>query len=326
MRRVWTVGLLVMGCMTPTGAGVISRQAYSFQADGAGQGWAQIVTDDFTLVTDLPQDQAHEAAQLVAQSLTGLRAFFARAPVVAKHRVQIFALADSMEFERRFGRRIGGFATTNTERATLVLSGPPDRWFVRDAVAYEGKDSVLQHELAHAVLRQYFPEQQQWFAEGMAQFLETFRWVAPQTARFGDPSLSAYRTYREFRSISMNDVLGWRAYHQRETEVAGLYGLSWAFVHWAINRQPVLMGRYLALLAQQGPMVAWQQTFAPMQGELDKDIFGYMKVGQYQYREFTVPLATPTPARFVALTAAELDQLHLVFDALTATVKRSTEP
>jgi hypothetical protein len=323
---VWMAGLVLAGCMTPTGAGVVSRQAFTFESANASSGWSQLVTDDFTLTTDLPASQAQEAGQLIAQSLAGLKAFFGRAPVVARRRVQVYALADSMDFERRFGRRIGGFATSSGELAQLVLYGPPDRWFVRDEIAYEGKDSVLQHELAHVVLRQYFPQQPQWFAEGMAQFLETFRWVTPTTARFGDPSLSAYRTYRLFRSISVDDVLGWQTYRQRQTEVAGLYGLSWAFVHWAINKQPVVMGRYMALLAQQGPPMAWQQTFAPLHDKLDKDIFGYMKIGSYQFREVAVPVPTPVAARLVPLTHDELEQLNLVLDGLSASVLRSTEP
>jgi hypothetical protein len=326
MRIAWVVGLALSGCMTSTGAGVVSRPSYTFTSVAAAPtGWSRLETDEFTLTTDLPPAQAQTAAQLIAQSLAGLKAMFARAPVAAKHRVFVYALDDSMEFERRFGRRVGGFATSGETSATLVLYGPPERWFVRDEVAYEGKDSVLQHELAHVVLRQYFTRQQQWFAEGMAQYLETFRWVDPTTARFGDPSLSAYRTYRQFRSISVSDMLGWTTYRQRSTEVAGLYGMSWAFCHWAINTQPAVMGRFMALSAQQGPMVAWQQTFAPMEDTIDKAIFTYMKIGSYQFREFKVPLPTLAAAQFTPLSKAEVDELHSLFDLLGQGVKKTTE-
>lgn len=110
---------------------------------------------------------------------------------------------------------------------------------------------MLQHELAHAVLRQYFREQPQWFAEGMAEYLETFRWVEPELVRL---NLGAYREYRAIRSLSVDQLLKWQGSGQRDLEVAGMYGLSWALVHFAINKMPREFGQYMAVLAKHGPL------------------------------------------------------------------------
>lgn len=181
------------GCAT--GSAELTRTSLAFEPLAAQPpgGWLRVETPDFTLNTDLSPELAQRAAQLLSESLLGLRAMFGRAPVLVQRELTIYALKDDLDFERRFGRMTWGFAYTQGASSTICLYGPPDKWFVRGDVNYEAKDSVLQHELAHVVLSQYFPAQPQWFAEGMAQYLETFRWVDAETVRLGDPSLAAYR-------------------------------------------------------------------------------------------------------------------------------------
>jgi Protein of unknown function (DUF1570) len=325
MSRLVLVGLLLgAGCMTPTGSGTITRATFTFPPviDTSPTGWSVIETDDFTLRSDLPLAQMQEAAQLVAQSLIGLRAMFGKAPIAARHHVTVYALADGLEFERRFGRRVGGFAYSRGDETLLMLYGPPERWFVRAEAVWDGKDSVLQHELAHAVLNDYFPQQAQWFAEGMAQYLETFRWLDASTVRFGDASLSAYRNYRSIRSLSVEQMEKWTKYDQRGLEIWGYYGLSWAFVHWALNTKAREFGTYMSELAQHGPDVAWRATFAPLQG-LDQEIYRYMTVGTYRVRVVKVPEATRLPATIRPLTQLEFDAVHRLFDELSAEMAKS---
>lgn len=222
---------------------------------------------------------------------------FGRAPVAAEHKLTIIAMRDGLEFERRFGRLTQGIAFTTSEEVTICLYGPPDRWFVRPEVGYEGTESVLNHELAHAVLSRYFVRQTKWFAEGMASYLETYQWLDSETLRLGDPHLGAYRAYRAIRSLSVEDMLEWSSMDERELKVAGLYGLSWAFIHYARNQETRLFGSFLAAVARDGAQAAFEQTFGGRGEALDRAIFAYMKQGQYKQVVIKVPLTAPVTVR-----------------------------
>ncbi len=295
-RGAWLgVAVLLSGCMTTSGAGDIKRELLRFEAtpqpDAAG--WKRVQAKDYELLTDLEPELARRAALLLSQSLSGLRAMFGRAPIAIERKITIIAMADGLEFERRFGKLVQGLAFTNRDEVTICLYGPPDRWFVRSEATYEGTQSVLLHELAHAVLGNYFLRQSKWFSEGMAQYLETAQWLDAETLRLGDPNLEAYRSYRAIRSLSVDDMLQWDSMDARDLKIAGLYGLSWAFVHYARNQETKLFGQFLASVAADGSEKAFQLAFGGRGEALDKAIYSYMKQGSYQQVVIKVPL-TPT--------------------------------
>jgi hypothetical protein len=299
---VVAAGLLSSGCLASVGAGTLKRPLLQFEGEQVPAGtWKRVRTPDFVLLTDLEPELAQRAALLLAQSLSGLEAMFARAPKRADDKLVVVAMRDDLAYEKHFGRRVDGLAFTWQGETTLFLHGAPDRWFVRREIQYEGTQSVVQHELAHAVLRRYFPTQPRWFAEGMAEYLETFRWVEPEVLVLGDPNLDAYREYRALRSLDLANLLSWGRLSQEElrgsdTRVNALYGLASAFVHYARNKEPRLFAQYLSVLAStENPDQAWQQTFSDRMGDgqLDKDVYAYMKVGQYQQVTLRLPLGTP---------------------------------
>ena len=323
--RSWgcgAVALLASSCMATVGTGEVVRQGLRFESGLAPTtGWSRVETTDFTLETDLPPDQVQRAAQILTQSLVGLRSMFGRAPILVRRRLEVYALRDGLEFERRFGRLTWGFTSQVGDTTRICLYGSPDRWFVRTDLVIEGSHSVLVHELAHAVLGQYFPRQPQWFSEGLAQYLDTYQWLDPETVRFGDPNLTAYRNYRAVRSLTVSQLLAWNTIGQRELQVLGMYGLSWAFVHFAFNRMPRELERYMATLAQEGPTRAWALAFAPGAGGLDEAIYAYMKVGEYQFRVLKVPLTSPALATIRATTPAEDLARAATLDALEERMK-----
>lgn len=303
-RGAWA-GLLVLltGCMTTTGAGDLKRELLRFEpASTPATGWKRLQTPDYELLTDLEPELAERAALLLTQSLSGLRAMFGRAPVAVERKLTVIAMRDSLDFERRFGRRTWGFADTRADEVTLCLYGPPDRWFVRAELNYEGTHSVLIHELAHAVLGRFFRRQTRWFSEGMAQYLETYQWLDAETLRLGDPNLAAYRAYRSVRSLSVRDMLRWDSMDERDLKVAGLYGLSWAFIHYARNHDVRLFGQFLAWVADSGPEQAFKLAYGGGGEELDQAIFKYMKQGQYQQVVVKVPLTPPATVQLEVAT------------------------
>jgi hypothetical protein len=323
-RLAWgVVALVLSGCMTTAGSASLKRDLLRFEKSTVPQsGWKQVVTPDYELLTDLEPELAERAAKLLSQTLSGLRAMFGRAPVAAEHKLTILALRDGLEFERRFGKQTMGFAVTGETEVTLCLYGPPDRWFVRNEANYEGTQSVLVHELAHAVLSRYFTRQTKWFAEGMAQYLETFQWLDAETLRLGDPNLDAYGAYRAIRSLSVNDMLEWRSMNERDLKVAGLYGLSWAFMHYARNVEPRAFGPFLASVAQDGAESAFRQHFGGRGEKLDQAIYGYMKQGQYQQVVLKVPLVAPASVVVAMADDEKNDEIKKRLDFLERLMKQ----
>lgn len=309
--------------MTTTGSGSLTRELLRFDAPSTqAAGWKQVQAPDYELLTDLEPELAERAAQLLSQSLGGLRAMFGKAPVAVERKLTIIAMRDSMDFERRFGKRTWGFAATGDDEVTLCLYGPPDRWFVRSEINYGGTQSVLQHELAHAVLSLYFPKQTRWFSEGMAQYLETYQWLDAETLRLGDPNLDSYRAYRAIRSLSIDDMLHWSSMDERDATVAGLYGLSWAFIHYARNQETRRFGEFLYGVAQHGPARAFEDSFGGRGEALDKAIFTYLKQGQYKQVVLKVPLPEPVAVRVIAASPEVERRIHARLEALGGVMRR----
>lgn len=167
------------------------------------------------------------------------------------------------------------------------------------------------------MLHRYFPKQTKWFAEGLAQYLETYQWIDAETLRLGDPNLDAYRAYRAIRSLSVMDMLAWKSMDQRELQIAGLYGLSWAFIHYARNLETKTFGRFLASTAELGADAAFELHFGGRYEALDKAIFTYMKQGQYQQIVVKVPLTEPAAVAIEPASADEVERRLTVLEGAT---------
>ncbi|MBL8915142.1 MAG: DUF1570 domain-containing protein [Archangium sp.] len=323
MRSLMMVVVVAMLTGCTVGTGSVVRDTLRFWPSTKAQGWKKIVTPEFELLTDLDTPEAQRAASLIAQSLAGLNAMFARAPVAGPVKVTVIAMRDGMDFERRFSGRVGGFAVSTDSSVTLVLYGTPDKWFVRQEATFDATESVVNHELAHAVLRRYFTEQNKWFAEGMAEYLETFRWLDAETVQLGDPNLSAYRAYRAIRSLSVKEVLAWDSYtDKRDLELAGYYGLAWAFVHYLRNKEPQALGKYMADLARSGPRIADQLLVNHREDEFDKAIFAYMKAGSYQQFTLKVPLPPQAETSVEAMSSSEREAVEATLQSYENSFRR----
>ena len=114
-----------------------------------------------------------------------------------------------------------------------------------------------------------FPKQTKWFTEGLALYLETYLWIDAETLRLGDPNHYAYRAYRAVRSINVEDMLAWKSSDQREMQLAGLDGMSWAFVYYARNQEAKTFAQFLASTAELGADAAFEVHFGGRYDQLD---------------------------------------------------------
>lgn len=310
MKFAWVV-VLLSGCMTTTGGGEVRRTLLRFQPMDAPPktGWKKVVTPEYELITDLDPQLTERAAQQLSQALSGLKAMFGNAPIAVERKITVIAMADTMEFERRFGKKTYGFAVTTWDEIFICVFGPPDRWFYRNVqLNFDAVDSVLVHSLAHAVLHRYFPQQRKWFTEGLALYLETYEWLDAETLKLGDPNEYAYRAYRAVRSINVEDMLAWKSADQRDLQLAGLDGMSWAFVFYARNQEAKTFARFLASTAELGADGAFEVNFGGRYDELDKAIYAYLKKGQYQRIVLKVPVPQPTIVAIEPVNAEDVEK------------------
>ena len=315
---------LLVGCATTGGVstlGDVRRQSLVFDAGDktSPTRWRSVTTDDFELMSDLSPADIEEAAQAIAQTLAGLKAMFGNAKVAKPGKVTVIALADDMEFEHVFGRLIDGVALPTEHGTTIFMYGKPYRWFRHPVLTQDAKTSVLLHELAHAVLRSYFPTQPRWFAEGLAQYLETYRWVDAENITIGVVNYEALAAYRGVRSLGVADLKKWGTGvgdEVRDVTNLGLYGASWAFVHWALNQDQQRFGKYMYLLTQTTPDDAWKQTFEPIEADLDVAVHKYLRIGAYYAVNARVPKVALKRTRVDAVTEAGAVEVELLMHQL----------
>lgn len=311
MRNTYVLLLILLsGCMTTTGSGDVKRHMLMFQTTNAPPqaGWKKVVTPEYELITDLDPALTERAALLLSQSLAGLKAMFGRAPIAVERKITVIAMADTMEYERRFGKKSWGFSVATWDELFICVYGPPDRWFTRSRITFEATHSMILHALAHAVLHRYFPKQSMWFTEGLALYLETYRWLDAETLILGHPNTYAQTAYRSVRSINITDMLAWKSADQRDLQLAGLDGQSWAFVQYARNRETKTFTKFLTSTAELGSDAAFELHFGGRYEELDKEIFAFLRQNQFQLITLRVPPAEPAVVAIEPAAAEEVEQ------------------
>src|SRR5215469_2476858 len=141
----------------------------------AGSGWREVQAPHVVLRTDLGSGDATEAALTVERYRAQIiAAFWPRAKLPAGDRIEMTVFSNGIDFERYFGRLIGGIFFHQVP-PYAVMYGTPDRWEHLDLLSTKETTSLLRHELVHHLAACLYRRQPRWFAEGLAQFLETVR-------------------------------------------------------------------------------------------------------------------------------------------------------
>ena len=271
--------------------------------------WQRIQTQHFELATDL----APEAAKRAAISLERNRAAILAAAwgkgsdARITSPAAVVVLADRLQFYHYGERQFVGLYSSSP-RPTIFLAGAPEVWEAGTA-ADDSTTSVLRHELVHQIAGGIYGRQPRWFAEGLAQFLETI--VISEdgtTAIMGRLNLVALRKYKTQRNASVRDALGWKSDSDQDpATLHSLYGLSWLLVHWLYNTQSADFAAYQVKLAKGvDPAVAWNASFPTLLGkDLDRELQQYAKFGKF----VDVPVAlqaVSTEQIFKPITEADI--------------------
>jgi tetratricopeptide (TPR) repeat protein len=270
------------------------------QVSTAGErstGWSEVQTAHVTLKTDLDPEEARRAALAVENTRAALlAAAWPGAKLLQPDRVEVVVFAKQSDFRRYFGRELLGLFIHFRYPPTFFLYGPPEKWERRMTLAREETNSLLKHELTHHLAAYIYRRQPRWFAEGLAQYLETLRFSEDgKTATLGDINLEAVQAYNLARNTSLGvaDALAWGGKLDAKDEMANtrLYGLSWLMVHWMSNSHPAEYERFQTLLAKGiDPDKAWKAVFPNLApSDIDKQLHQYVLDGDYHPSVVAIP-------------------------------------
>ena len=290
--------------------------------------WRRIDTPHFVLRTDLSSSEAKRAGLALETTRDALvSAAWPRVKFRAE-KTHVYVLANGIEFERHFGPRTAGIFSHQTP-PVFILYGSADRWELR-RTAHRPTPSVLRHEMAHQLSAEVWPGQPRWFSEGLAEFLEpVFYAEDDQNVVIGGINFEALGAYRHVRTLKVADALSWKEGigTLAEREAAGLYGLSWLFVHWLYHRHPEQLGRYLDELQRKTPH---EDAFKIAMKDLDltnidRELHEYQKFARFD------DILRPVVATSLSESALEerllaKDEVKEVQDLLTAMGKSHTRP
>ncbi|MFT3842202.1 MAG: DUF1570 domain-containing protein [Myxococcaceae bacterium] len=286
--------------------------------------WLGITTSEFELDTDLPEEQARYAAEICMREIAAIQAVMGNSEPPHQVPVRLIAMADSVAFDSKFSARVLALSTWQHGQQLLLLSGVPERWEHRASLV-EGAPATVTHEMAHVVLRRYFPVQPRWFAEGLAEYLASYKWsLDGSQVELGVANLNAYAAYQHYRSVGLAEMLDWGGASVADGEAAeaSRYGYAWAFVHWMIHTQPQLFADAMRQIANgAGAIEQFDRELAPRGPEIDGAVHAYMKTGDYQTIFLPVKTSRHT-AQVHPLTTEERAQVDALIDAASQGYRR----
>jgi tetratricopeptide (TPR) repeat protein len=263
----------------------------------ADSGWREIEAPHVTLRTDLGSGAARDAALSVERFRAQIIAAAWPKATLPATRIDMTVFANGLDFEQNFGRNLAGVFFHEVP-PYAVMYGTADRWEHRASLAAQETTSILRHELVHHLAATVYRRQPRWFAEGLAQFLETVRPSEDgKSVVVGAVNLEAMQKYNAFRSLHVADAIAWSGKLDGlpENTIHGLYGLSWLLVHWLFNAHPEQFNQLQGLLARGiDPDKAWKIILPGLNTrDLDGALHQYVKHGDYN--EFLAPYTPPAP-------------------------------
>jgi hypothetical protein len=264
MRR--SLGLLLLLC--PLACATVSP----CPARG-GPPWHSLVTNHFTLSTDLGVERASEVVTTLETLREAVLAgVFPGANRRPQGHIPVIVVADGVDWHE-YIESIDGAFTQRLWQPLIVM---------RASHRIEG-DEVVKHELVHYLSHFYVPVQPRWLAEGVATYFETISYdVDASKVSFGQPSSGRLGWVRRQHMLPLAAVLndedeGWSD-HIFEFE-----STSWLLVHFLLNHRSSAFQEYQRHLRSETRTEAWRLAFGDAEAltALVGDVESYASTGKY---------------------------------------------
>jgi hypothetical protein len=156
---------------------------------------------------------------------------------------------------------------------------------------HEDVETVIAHEVSHAISFAVLHQQPRWLAEGMAMYFETMQFNADNTAvDVGVGPRSGSRPRRMGEPVPVSTLLSWKT-HDYEHSEHRLYSTAWALFTFLLNAHRAELLRYIELLQESDlaaqrvvvpTMRTWDQAFASLPlATVDQELRSWLVSGQH---------------------------------------------
>ncbi len=201
-----------------------------------GPVWWQLRTQHFSMLTDLPREQAHQEALDLEELRLAVRFVFQLASD-GDDLTQVVYLAEPEELEEFVA--LAGYARWDE---------PPESGYVVSTFAppksYR-KSHTIPHELAHRFSKDAFANAVPWLEEGVASYLESMRIIGPYALWVGDIG-DRFGFNGRLRSVEeLWPLPPFAELSGAEQQLA--YASAWAYVHYLVNHEPARWAAFTEL-------------------------------------------------------------------------------
>lgn len=309
-----------------------------------GAPWLEVVSDHFTVVSDLPREEVLSTARGLEESLDALTQISFEHPRIPVERTTVIIFRSGSDYHAFLPELTGGTFSKrfpNDPDSSRVVT-------VYDSLTQETRKPFM-HELTHDLIERNLGATPPWLNEGWAEYYSTLRVVDGKVVIGESPRAITFTDERNYSSVS-DGRGGWvrtipidqvpppsalmkipasEFYRSLTTEHASdeddlrseaLYTAAWAFVHMLVDGPSAYQRRLEVFLrgATAGKSVqdALHDAFGDLPPEqLDRDFRRYLdarEIAVWQAR-YQPP---PTPFAFSVRTLTDAE-IHLYWARLT---------
>lgn len=203
--------------------------------------WNKATSKHFIIYSDGSEEELRTAATNLEIYDRLLRAKTGVTRPSSPIKVKVYMLRDQNAVERLAGEGVGGFYFS-TPRSPIAISARRIRdrrtsslyrTMVNDL---EGLgDEILQHELTHHFMFQYFPTNYPtWYSEGFAEYFGSMLFKEGNIVEIGHaPGFRVAQIKDNWMSV--DKLLTARSYADVGDEIGSLYAQGWLLVHYAFS-------------------------------------------------------------------------------------------
>lgn len=345
MRR----GFCAVALMCAAGCGKFGEHPKS-PAQG-GSPWVEVVSDHFTVVSDLPRPEAESTARELEEGLDGLTQIAFEHPRIPVERTTVVVFHGESDFHAFIPARFDGLFS----RSLHDDPEGPRFVIVHDFLTQETRTTFF-HELTHDLIERNLGATPVWLNEGWADYYSTLR-VDGGSIVIGEAprriTFTVDRNYSWFRDRSGKMTLAVpidvvpppselvKMSHQDfyrtepgqnvdegDLAVEARYIGAWAFVHMLVDGSADYQRRFRSFYAGLTQGKSFDEAYRAAFGDLppariDRDFRRYLDAGDLAlFRSRYQPPKTPFTYAVRTLTDAEI---HLYWARLTPWTGKSAD-
>jgi hypothetical protein len=292
--------------------------------------WIRISSSHFSVLTDGGENKGREVAVRLEQMRTVFAQLLMKTRVNMPEPLDVIAFKTEQEYAQTAPIRDGQPMRT----PAFFLAGEDRNYIVLNLLEDDPWRGIT-HEFAHLLLDHNYPQTQDWFDEGFAEYFSGLRLDNKQARIGGDPELSVARKQdfpgTQAESLnppkSLSELLNssvwlsisdlFTARHGRSNYQEGshhtlFYAQSWIAMHYLLNKNKLSeAGTYFDLVENQKLPVeqAIQQAYGMTSTQIDQALKDYFHSLGPSFQTQTVPPSSGKPISGVSQFPLPVDNI-----------------